>query len=127
MKDLPKLEQMPALPKGNAFSLVKIEKIFIPHPYCITNWHVAEAADHWGGMLGEEAIKAAEQKGACCDICRHRGPILKFEQHENQVTLFIRILAGIRNLNEIDGLHKYLFENKATFEGLGIQGFAFPS
>lgn len=126
-KPKPTLEQMPSVPEGVSFRLKKVEMVSMPHPYCITPRHVAVAADHFGGMLGAEAIRAAEKRGACCDICRQKGTgILRYDEHENNLTLFISIPAGIRDLNSISGLHAYLFENKPTFESLGIQGFAFP-
>lgn len=79
-KPLPTLDQMPPVPPGVSFSLKKIEKISIPHPYCIAPGHVAEAANHWGGMLGVEAIRAAEKKGIYCDICKHEGGILQLRR-----------------------------------------------
>lgn len=122
------IDQMPAVPSGGSFHLREVKKISIPHLYCLTPNHIAEAANHWGGMLGADAIRAAEKSGACCDICRHSGQgILKFDQHESQMTLFIVIPPGIRDLNQVEGLHAYLSNNKATFENFGIQGFAFPS
>lgn len=113
------------------FSLLKIEKVSIPHPYCITPKHIAVAADDFGGMLGEAAIEAAERKGAVCDICRERARrdgsrILTYGEHENNVTLFVKVPQN-RDLNAIEGLNKYLFDNKQTFVDAGIQGFAFPS
>lgn len=120
---------MPPIPARVSFSLLKVESISRPHPYCITPRHVEWAADHYSGMLTQEAIIDAEKNGAKCDICRKQGNkqgnILTFAQHETVTALFIQVPAGVENLNDLKGLHKYLFENKAKFESLGIQGFAF--
>jgi hypothetical protein len=127
MKDnIPTLKQMPALPTSVTFSLAKVEKITHPHPYCITPRHVAWAADHFGGMLGTDAIRDAEKHGATCEICQKSGRgILSIDQHQTDVTLFINVPQN-RDLNAIPKLHAYLFDNKAKFAALGIQGFAFP-
>lgn len=124
----PTLEQMPVIPPGLSFTLHKVDKVSMPHPYCITPKHVEWAAGYYGGILSAEAIEDAEKHGACCDICRqsHQG-ILPYHKHESLLTLFIKIPVGIRDLNKIAGLHDYLYENKAAFEQLGIKGFAFPS
>lgn len=52
--------QIPAPPPNVSFSLLKLEKICIPHPYCITPKHVEVAADYHSGYLNEEAIEDAE-------------------------------------------------------------------
>ncbi len=102
------------------FKLQKIDKIFLPHPYCITSRHVAFASDHRGGMLTAEAIEAS---GASCGM---RGCCLPYNKHESAMTLFITV-ADNKDLNSIPGLHAYLFSNKQKFIDLGIEGFAFPN
>jgi hypothetical protein len=119
------LVDLPQPPEASCFDLQKVEKITMPHPYCITAGHVVEAEDHWDGMLGPEAIRAAEKRGVYCHICNKLGNILKFDEPETSLTLFIRVPNNRQNLNDISGLHAYLFENKAAFEAVGIQGFAF--
>lgn len=123
---LPKLSELPQPPKGVVFSLQRVDKISLPHPYCITPRHVAWAADHFGGSLSADAIRDAEKHGARCDICAksNRG-ILPYDQHETQTTLFVKVPQN-RDLNNIPGLHQYLFQNKQTFIDKGIGGFAFP-
>jgi hypothetical protein len=120
------MSKLPQPPQGSVFSLRKVETVSLPHPYCITPKHVAWAADHFGGMLSKDAIRDAEKHGAQCDICRVRHERLTIDQHESQMTLFVQVPDN-QDLNAIPGLHKYLFENKATFEAAGIQGFAFPN
>lgn len=125
--ELPKLSDLPQPPAGAVFSFAKVERITFPHPYCITPRHVAYAADHCGGMLTTEAIRGAEKAGARCDICAKSGKgILTIDQHETSTTLFINVPQN-RDLNAVEGLHNFLFTNKAKFESMGIQGFAFPT
>lgn len=126
-KNTVNISDLPQPAAGVTFSLVKVETISMPHPYCITPRHVAWASDHFGGLLSTDAIRDAEKHGARCDICAKSGRgILTVDQHENAVTLFIRVPQN-RDLNAIPGLHSYLFNNKAQFVKLGIEGFAFPT
>lgn len=39
---------------------------FKPHPFCIRTRHVKHASEHFGGVLGDEAIKSAEKAGIYC-------------------------------------------------------------
>ena len=125
------LAELPAPPPDAAFRLVKVEKISNPHPYCITPKHVEVAADQFSGMLGEDAIRAAEKQGAKCDICRQRAKrgerILSFEEHENPLTLFVSVPNNRADLNTISGLHAYLLSLKPKLAELGIEGIAFPN
>lgn len=121
------LADLPQPPEGATFSLKEVRSITAPHPYCITPKHVAWASDHWSGMLGKEAIRDAEKNGARCDICAkgHNG-ILTIDEHVTSLGLFILVPQN-RDLNAVPGLHKYLFDNKAAFVAVGIEGFAFPT
>ena len=78
-------EKLKKYPSTDKFKV--IDTIGVPHPYCITGKHVSYASDHCGGMLTKEAIIAAEEAGAKCDICRqqseHGGKILSYEEHEH--------------------------------------------
>lgn len=123
------LDQVPAPPEGAVFRLKKLDTVSIPHPYMITPRHVSWASDHWGGMLGKEAIRDAEKHGAECGICRdkqHRdgSRILSIDEHESSLTLFI-VVPQNRDLNSVTGLHAYLLKLKEA--NLGIEGFAFPT
>lgn len=124
-KTIATLEDMPAVPENADFSLAKVEKLSLPHPYCITPRHVAWASDHYGGMLSEDAICDAEKHGARCEICKVNNLNLSYHEHKTNVTLFIKVPQNT-DLNAIAGLHTYLYKNKPEFEKLGIQGFAFP-
>ena len=121
-----KLSELPQPPAGSSFGLVEVKTVSMPHPYCITPKHVAYASDHYSGILSKDAIRDAERAGACCDICRKSGNgILSIDEHSNPLTLFIRVPQN-NNLNALEGLHAYLYSNKAAFEKVGIEGFAFP-
>jgi hypothetical protein len=121
------ISKLPQPPSGASFGLVEVKTVSMPHPYCITPRHVAYAADHCGGMLGTDAIRAAERMGACCDICRKSGNgILGIDEHTSPLTLFIRVPQN-KDLNTVAGLHTYLYSNKAAFVEMGIEGFAFPT
>jgi len=119
------LEALPKPPEGAVFSAVKVEPVSLPHPYCIGTRHVVEAADHFSGRLGAEAIESAERKGARCGM---PGCNLKYAGHEQMLTMFIAVPPQHqRDLNACPGLHAYLLSIKEQAQALGVQGFAFPT
>lgn len=118
-ENIPTIKDIAPPPANAVFSLVKIEKVSLPHPFMITPGHVAYAADHCGGMLTTEAIKASRVK------CGWRDCFLDVDKHETNLTLFIRVPQN-RDLNAVEGLHAYLLAIKEEAMKLGIQGFAFP-
>lgn len=111
-----------ALPKPTdvEFTLVKVEPVYIPHPYCVTSKHVVHAADHFSGRLGMEALEDAEKHGASCGTC-HR----PYSEHTAELTAWIAVPQN-RDLNAVAGLHAYLRSIKEQAAALGIEGFAFP-
>jgi hypothetical protein len=115
------LSDLPALQEDAVFSLQKIEKVSLPHPYCIGTKHVVYASDNYSGRLGEDAIRDAEKHGAHCEM---KGCNLSYDEHESPLTLFIRVPQN-KDLNTIPGLHAYLLAVKEA--NLGIEGFAFPT
>ena len=117
------LDQLPPVPEGAPFRLLKLERVGMPHPYCITPKHVAHASDHFSGMLTADAIRDAEKHGARCDICKKQGKRLSYEEHENPLTLFVAVPQN-KDLNAVPGLHAYLLAVKNA--ELGVEGFAFP-
>jgi hypothetical protein len=117
------LSELPQPPDGSVFKLDRIDKLSVPHPYCLTPRHVAYAADQCSGMLTEAAIEGAEKEGAKCGICKGK---YKFSEHEVVNSLIITVPQS-HNLNAVPGLHTYLFENKQRFVDAGIDGFAFPT
>ncbi len=118
------LGKIPQPPIDASFKLIKIEKVSVPHPFCITPAHVAYAADHCGGILSNEAIK---RSGAKCGMKDKRNGrcLLSLDEHETFVTLFIGVPQN-KDLNAVDGLHAYLLSIKDEATTLGVQGFAFP-
>lgn len=128
----PSLNQLPAPPAGSSFSLLKIENVSLPHPFVIGPKHVEIASDRFGGMLGVEAIEAAERIGYGCQWGKRSERskpkcTLSHREHETMLTLFILLEHKAANLNDVPGLHAYLLSVKDMAEELGIQGFAFPS
>jgi hypothetical protein len=98
------------------------DTIGVPHAYCIGTRHVTFAADKFGGMLGNEAIRAGEKKGIRCEV---KGCNLTFEQHEKAL-----LIACKAELKDKDGqanpeLHAYLLACKENCEKDGFVGFAF--
>lgn len=69
-------EEIAGLEKHKLFKAV--DELIAPHPYCITDKHVAYAADHCAGRLGKEAIEQAEQRGIHCGV---KGCALSYEEH----------------------------------------------
>ena len=61
-----------------------IDTIGVPHAYCIGSKLVAFASDNYNGMLGEEAIIAAEKVGITCEV---KGCTLTYEQHEQALLI----------------------------------------
>jgi len=125
------IEEIPKPDADLPFSLSHVEKILIPHPYCITPRHVEYASDHFGGILSEEAIREAEREvDAVCGIClkqfrEHLIPkILPYDEHKEQVVLFISVPDN-DELEKLDGLQEYLVAIKPKLEELHIDGVAF--
>jgi len=94
-----------------------IDTIGVPHPYCITTGHVAEASDHFCGRLGTEAIEAAEEKGATCGICKGK---LTYKEHQQALLVSCKCEA-----NGNKELHEFLLSVKDMAVKDGYAGFAF--
>lgn len=108
----------PQSEKGN-FKI--IDKIGVPHPYCITPKHVAYAADNWGGVLSTDAIRDAERHGARCDICCRAGKILTVDAHKQ--ALLVECKIDIKPVP--DELQAWLLSIKEEATKNGYAGFAF--
>jgi hypothetical protein len=122
MADQVKLaERYGASEHGNFYVM---DTIGVPHPYCIGARHVAHAADRFGGILGEPAIRSAEMAGIHCSICKGK---LTYDQHE--IAALISCKCSQDELNASPDLTKELNEylqaikDKATEDGYA--GFAF--
>lgn len=112
-----KKEALAKYPKTDKFKI--IDTIAVPHPYCITPKHVAYASDHCGGMLGERAIRGAEEQGARCDICKGK---LSYDEHQRALLVEV---TDDRELKDISELKSYLLTIKKQAEADGFAGFAF--
>lgn len=95
--------------------------IGVPHPYCISPGHVAEAADHHGGMLGTAAIEAAEKKRIFCHICKGK---LSFSQHETALLVACKKEMKVGDKSDPE-LHAYLLKINPLTEEDGYAGYAF--
>jgi hypothetical protein len=119
-------QQMPKPPEGSLFELERVEDIHVTpggHPYCIGPKHVAEAADHFLGMLDQAAIESAETKGVRCYSCKEKHD---HPNHNREKVLFVLIPKGFKDLNSIPGLSGYLYSVKPKLKEFGIDGIAFP-
>lgn len=75
------------LQKENLFIGKGIENVnHKPHPFTIGPKHVAHAADHCGGMLGDETIKAIP--------CAAPGCRLSYEHHTSDKVLFLSLVGN---------------------------------
>jgi hypothetical protein len=121
--------QLPKPGRKLPFHLLKVEDVYLPHPYCITPKHL-EYADSM--FLNEDTITRAEAKGAKCDICKRlykagrQREILPLSDHTRQKALFIEVEDN-RDSDRVKGLRQYLSKIKPLAEKLGIKGFAFPT
>lgn len=105
-------------PKTEKFEV--IDTIGTPHPFCITERHVAHAADHFCGLLDKFSIEDLERKtGPSCGV---KGCNLKYSEHEQALLIEVN---DDRDLNDIPELKDYLLECKPICESDGCVGFAF--
>jgi hypothetical protein len=108
-----------------------VDTIGVPHPYMIGTKHVAWAADHWNGILGNAAIEDAEKHGIKCEICKKNRLGLKYEDHKQ--ALVIECDLDMSVLDDIDPsikkwnpeIHEYLNKIKDQVQKDGYEGFAF--
>ena len=110
-------ERLKKYPSTDLYKVV--DTIGVPHLYCITSRHVAEASDHFSGILGKEAIESAEKKGVTCGICKGQ---FKFSEHETALLIEVNF-AG--ELKDAPGLKEYLLSIKDMTEADHFCGFAF--
>jgi hypothetical protein len=103
---------------GNFYAINTIE---VPHPYVIGAKHVNHAADRFGGMLGEAAVRSAEMAGIHCQMPKCK---LSFDQHEQAVLIACKIEAN-KDGQACPELHAYLLKVKPLCEEDHYAGFAF--
>jgi hypothetical protein len=114
-------------PQVKHIKLLKVESVFVPHPYCITPRHLTGKSIY----LNEETIRDAEKNNnAVCDICRklvkagRQKNIMSFDEHQKALTLFIEVPDN-EDLNSVPDLHEYLLKIKPVLIKYGIDGIAF--
>jgi hypothetical protein len=84
-----------------------------PHPFTVGARHVWYAAEHCGGILGDEAIRAHP--------CAVRGCRLPVDEHTWETVMF---LQSTRNATSEEA-REALLPLTDEMEALGIDGFAF--
>jgi hypothetical protein len=97
------------------------DTIGVPHPYCIGPKHVGYAADRFGGILNEDAIRSAESAGAKCCTCKGK---LSYDQHEQALLVTCKKDFQTDKTAEKE-LHAYLLSIKDEATKHGYAGFAF--
>lgn len=118
-------EKLKKYPSTDKFKI--IDTIGVPHPFCIGPKHVQIASEEFMGMLGEPAIKRAEEKGIYCEICkkieRKTGQLcMTVDEHKQALLIEVN---DKRELKDIPELKKYLLQIKDMAEKDGYAGFAF--
>ena len=120
------INKIPA-PQIPHVKLLKVENIFVPHPYCITPRHLTGKSMY----LNEETIRDAEKNNnAVCDICKklvnagRQKKIMFFDEHQRALTLFIEVPDN-EDLNAVPGLNEYLLKIKPVLLKFGVDGIAF--
>lgn len=92
-----------------------------PHPYTIGPKHVAFAADHHSGILGEYAIEQMEKIHG--PSCVHPGCRLRKHEHKTSHILMLKLTRDLTNKEAAQALTKL----KSLAEREGIEGFGFPN
>lgn len=85
-----------------------------PHPYMIGSRHVAHAADHCGGMLGETTLKAIP--------CAHPGCHLSYKDHTSNKVIPLELVRNATNAEVKAALQLAV---DAGMEADGVEGFIF--
>jgi hypothetical protein len=113
-------------PEVGHIKIIEIDKIMVPHPYCITPRHLTDESMY----ITRDTIRDAEKKhGAVCDHCRYlvkqgkQPRILTVDEHQDSFTLFLEVPKG--DLNSIEGLKEYLLKIKPILADLKIDGIGF--
>jgi hypothetical protein len=87
---------------------------FKPHPYTVGPEHIAYAADHHGGVLGEATSRKLP--------CAHRDCNLAYDEHVHDTALFLSLT---RNMSQEEAQGKLQILVDAGMKRDGIDGLAF--
>lgn len=86
-----------------------------PHQYMIGARHVKHASDNFGGMLGEQTLKAVQ--------CAHPGCAVPYEEHTYDTVAFLQLKRNCTN-DEIKPL-MLVMSQKIEETKCGVDGFVF--
>lgn len=101
-------------PLMNFFVPVKVLAVnFKPHPFTIGPRHVAYAADHCCGILGQEALESAPCAARDCNV--------SYSGHTHDTVLVLRLTRNLTN----EEATACLLRVKELMETNGIDGFVF--
>jgi len=106
------------------------DSIGVPHPYMIGTKNVEIASDEFSGMLGEPAIKRAEEKGVYCGICVRavregkQPKILSYEEHKQALVIACKLDVQKDEKTQKE-LHEYLLKIKDKATKNKFEGFVF--
>lgn len=85
-------------------NVLKVESVnHKPHLFMIGPRHVRFASDHFGGMLNEQALEAAEKAGI---MCAAPGCNLGYKKHTSDRVMFISLQRHATNKEVQDSLAK---------------------
>jgi len=107
-----------------------IDSVCVPHPYCIGTKLVAHASDNFSGMLGDAAIKSAEEKGIFCETCEaikrkdSSFKILSYDEHKQALVVSCKKDIKLDDVDKKEA-HEYLLKCKPIAEKNGYVGFVF--
>lgn len=91
---------------------------YSPHPYTTSPEHIAFASDNYLGMLGEEALIAADAKGIKCGVT---GCQVSYKEHTNDIVLILSLKKDLVK----DEVQPMFTEVAGILEENNIDGFAF--
>jgi hypothetical protein len=99
---------------GSPLEVLTVDHVnFKPHPFTIGSRHVTHAADHCGGRIGDETIKAVP--------CAHPGCRLAYEDHTSDHVIFVKLIKNCKQDEVRECLKAVIEESKKD----KIDGFAF--
>lgn len=105
----------PLVEASGIFTLRSIEHVnHRPHPFMIGPMHVAYAADHCGGILGDAVLEKIP--------CAHPGCGKMYHEHTSDCVMFLSLTRHVTDPEARAALQKIV---DAGMEADKIDGFAF--
>jgi len=133
-----RLKRIPE-PQSSEYILLSIDSVnHRPHPYCITEKHIAYVADHRNGMLTADAIHECEKRGIRCGMYHdshgrwknrrtfdfHSQCCVPYEEHKHDTVLFLKTTVN-KEIRELENIMEYLKSIQNVLKQEGIDGVAF--